>query len=264
MRPKPAESSTGRRRRDGELFLVGAGISFPSHLTAQTREILSRCRRVYSNLPDEALTGLPPSLRRKCVSLWPLYKEGRRRSSNYRDVADAVLKGATRALPVAWMTPGHPMFFDSVSQALLTGGRRRGWRVRVVPGISSVDTVMAELGHDPAGGLVIAEATSLVKGGGPLLPRMATLLLQPSAFGSERAHYSGRRTPNLAPLREHLLRFYPPGHGCVFIRSATEGAGEARAFRTTLGDLDSVPFEAIAGSSLFLPRCEDAAGRRRR
>lgn len=234
-------------------------MSFPSHLTAQTAGILRRCRRIYTNLPSEALGNLPRALREKCNSLWPLYKEGRLRSLNYRDVAGAVLEGAERARPVAWMTPGHPMFFDSVSQALRAGGRDRGWRVSIVPGISCVDTILADMGYDPASGLMIAEATSVVKKNRPLLPVMATLLLQPSAFGSERAHYSRRQTPDLTPLRDHLLRFFPPAHDCVFIRSSAGPAQDSRSFRTSLGDLASVPFEAVAGASLFLPRSEDDA-----
>jgi len=235
------------------LYLLGAGVSFPEHLTLQSLEILSTCNRICSNLPQSELDALPENLRAKCVSLWPLYQENRNRSENYGDVAQAVLDAVAAEPPVAWMTPGHPLIFDSVSQTLLESGRARGLNVRVVPGISCLDTILAEIGYDPAGGLLVYEATSLVMGGLPLMPAMGTLILQPSAFGSDLTHYSTEWTPDLAPLRDHLLQFFEAKHRCAFVRSYSQFSGPAQVHWRELGDLTSISFNAVAGSTLFLP-----------
>src|SRR4051794_28275559 len=115
----------GAQPRSGDqaarnLYLVGAGVSFPIHLTVQTIDILTACSRICTNLPDSRLAFLPVDLLSKCDCLWPMYLDERDRSDNYRDVADKVLETVEQMRSVAWMTPGHPYIFDSVSQTLLT------------------------------------------------------------------------------------------------------------------------------------------------
>jgi tetrapyrrole methylase family protein / MazG family protein len=249
------ESGATGGREDGktDLFLVGAGVSFPEHLTIQTIEVLSACARICTNLPSSEFEALPENLRSKCESLWPLYQDQRNRSENYVAVARAVLEAAEKERPVAWMTPGHPFIFDSVSQTLLKAGRARGWRVSVVPAISCIDTILAEVGYDPANGLLVHEATCAVMRRLTLRPDLGTLLLQPSAFGSDLAHLGGNWRPDLAPLRDYVLRFYAPEQDCAFIRSASSLGGRSQIFWTKLQDITQVPLHALAGSTLFLP-----------
>jgi hypothetical protein len=151
------------------------------------------------------------------------------------------------------MTPGHPIVFDSVSQTLLKAGQARGWRVSVIPGISSIDTILAELGFDPAGGLLIHEATSFVRGKLVLPIEAAALLLQPSAFDSDVAHYVDDWRPDLTPLRDHLLQYHKPGHACAFVRSPEDESSVARVHWLPLAELQTVPTNALRGSSLFIP-----------
>ena len=237
-----------------DLYLLGAGILFPDHLTIQTIEILAACNRVYTNLGEERLQALPKELRMKCVSLRSLYQDKRKRSENYRDVIGAVLEAARQHRPCAWMTPGHPFVFDSVSQELLKKGRALGWNVEVIPAVSSLDTLLAQLGYDPCNGLVVYEATSLVREGLPLLPHFATFLFQPAVFDSDLAHLSADDSgPNLNTLRDHLLQFYPSHHECAVVYSADAGGQRARIVWKKLRDLGSIPYASLAGSTLFVP-----------
>lgn len=238
---------------DADLYLLGAGVSFPEQLTLQAIAILTACKRICSNLPENVLALLPEDLRANCVSLWPLYQDNRHRDENYRVVAEAVIDSAAEHRPVAWMTPGHPLVFDSVSRTLLQAARARGWKVSVIPGISCIDTICAEIGYDPAGGLVIHDATSLAMGNIPLLPSLAALLLQPSAFGSALAHYSSEWTPNLSRLSDHLLQFYSPAHRCAFVRSASHKGGLSQVRWYELSQLNAAPFDVVVNSTLFLP-----------
>ena len=153
-----------------------------------------------------------------------------------------------------WMTPGHPFVFDSVSQKLVERSRALGWQVQVVPGISSLGTLMAELAYDPCYGLLVHEATSVVRGNLPLLPSVATVLFQPSVFGSDLTHHSKDYSgPNLRELRDHLLRFYPPQHECAFVYSASSRRDRPRIVWETLENLDSVPHASLRGATLFVP-----------
>jgi len=246
------------QRRVADVYLLGAGVSFPEHLTVETIDILSECKCICTNLPEARLVGLPDDLRVKCKSLWGLYQDGRVRTKNYQDVTDAVVRTAEEASPVAWLTPGHPLIFDSVSQALLRIGEARGWSVRAVPAISCIDTLLAEVGYDPASGLIILDCTSMAKRHTPLVPSIAAIILQPSVFGSDLAFLSSDHSgPNLTPLKEYLLSYYPSDHNCAFIRSAQTSGVESLTTWVRLADLDSIPFKTFAGSSLFLPRRDE-------
>jgi tetrapyrrole methylase family protein/MazG family protein len=235
------------------LYLLGAGVSFPEHLTLQTLEILGACSQICSNLPQPDLDLLPGNLRIKCRSLWSIYQENRNRTDNYQDVARAVLEAAENEPPVAWLTPGHPLIFDSVSQNLLESAHARGWNVQVMPAISCIDTILAEVGYDPANGLLIYEAYALVMQQRPLIPSFATLLLQPSAFGSDLTHYQSKWSPDLSPLRDYLLQYLNPEHRCGFVRSRSRQGAPFQICWKSLGELASASADDVAGSTLFVP-----------
>ncbi len=239
---------------DIDLYIAGAGVIFPEHLTIDTVERLSACEVVCTNLPEARLGGLPEDIRVKCRSLWPLYQDGRLRRENYLDVTRAVLAVVEEKRPVAWLTPGHPLIFDSVSGYLLKEGRARGWKVLVLPAISCLDTILAEVEYDPAGGLSVHEATSLVMREIALVPAIATLILQPGAFLSDRAHLSIASVPaDLSRLLDYLMQFYPATHSCAFVRSAAAVSDDPRVHWFTLKDMSEVPRAHFAGSTLFVP-----------
>lgn len=239
---------------DIDIYLTGAGIAFPDHLTVETIDILTSCKRVATNLQERDLEGLPQDLKDKCISLWSLYQDRRVRTENYNDVFNAIVEMAEIERPIAWLTPGHPVIFDSVTAALLKEGKSRGWNVRVVPAISSIDTMLAELGYDPAHGMLIHECTGLVRRRIPLDRTVAAMLLQPAVFDVHVAIIKpGGAGPDLSPLRDYICQFHSPDHTCAFIRSASKVGERDLVTWTALRDMASVPYERVAGSTLFVP-----------
>jgi hypothetical protein len=251
--PQPAAGQDAGQAASVDLYVMGAGVSFPQHITIQTLRILQACKQICSNLPQSDLDLLPDDLRSKSMSFWPLYQENRDRDRNYNDVAEAVLAATARERPVAWLTPGHPVIFDSVTQMLLTTAPQRGFKITVIAAISCIDTILAQLGYDPADGLAIYDATSLVMRDLPPVTWTASLLFQPSAFGSMHTHYSTRWTPDLSPLRDHLLKFYPAEHPCAFVRSGSPQSGPDQVSWCAIGDMTSASFDIIAGTTMFVP-----------
>jgi hypothetical protein len=235
------------------LYLVGAGVSFPEHLTLETLDILGMCTRICSNLPQPDLDRLPKNLKSKAVSLWPLYQENRERSDNYSDIAQVVMDAAKAKPPVAWLTPGHPLIFDSVSQQLLASARAQKWNIRLMPAVSCIDTILADICYDPANGLIIHEAYAVVMRRIPLETSCAALLLQPSAFGTDLTHYSTAWRADLSPLRDYLLEYFPPAHRCAFVRSASLQLGVSRITWSELGGITDVAVDDVAGATLFVP-----------
>jgi hypothetical protein len=88
-----------------------------------------------------------------------------------------------------------------------------GLRTQVLPGISSLDTLIVDLGFDPGtDGLAVFEATDVLLRERPLQPDVPLLLLQMAAL--ETSLFSaGRGNPGrFHRMQEYLLRFYPPSH----------------------------------------------------
>jgi hypothetical protein len=249
MLDKDSETST---HPSPQLYLVGGGVSFPEHLTFQTLEILKQCTKIYTNLPPDEIDKIPFVIKAKIVGLWSHYIDNRNRIDNYTDVTDIVFNSISTDGRVGWLTPGHPMIFDSVSQALLDKCSVHQVTVSIVPGISCLDTIFSQLGYDPANGLFVYEATAAVEQNVPLNNLFAACLLQPSAFGSSDAHYTSEWLPDLKPLSTYLARFYGIDHSCAFVRSYSQ-AGHSSITWRTLETLHEVSFAQIAGSTLFVP-----------
>jgi hypothetical protein len=249
-----AEPSKHSNQDAVSLYILGAGVAFPEHLSIETIDALGRCTAICTNLPEEHLSLFPTDIRAKCRSLWGLYQDGRRRSENYLDVVEEVLRTAEGNQPTAWLTPGHPLIFDSVSAALLVRGRAKGWSVRMLPAISCLDTILGEVEYDPASGLFVHEATGLVRRNISIPPNIPVLLLQPSVFNTDYALLSlNTEGPDLSPLRDYLLRFYDRSRRCAFVRSASRFSGPAQIVWRELGEISLVPYRDIAGSTLFIP-----------
>ena len=250
--------------RDFAIAVIGMGIQRVAHMTLEAILVLQRCRQGFvagldqksveefrralvSHLGSDEL--LPP-----LVSLSPAYRPDRKRRENYVEAADAVLDGAATQAPVAYLTPGNPIVYDRVAKEILDGARARGLSVAVVPGISSIDTVLVDLRQEPGPGLQIYEASCFVGSGVKPDTRYGCLLMQVGVFGTNYAVLG--REPHvqaLAPLKKYLLQFYPAAHLTVLVRSAAREDRGASIHHVSVESLDHVPANLQQGASLFIP-----------
>lgn len=240
-----------------EVILVGAGVSFPDHLTAEALGALGQSRKIFTIVPDEYVSQLPSDLREKCVSLWHLYDPSRKRRENYKDVIETIAGNLVGGSSIAYLTPGHPLIFDSVAEGLRLRASVGGFAIRIIPGVSCIDTILADVGYEPANGLVIHEATVVVAQGLPLDADMATILLQLGVFGTEYPRLSGEDPlPDLSSLRDHICRYYPADLQVAFVLSRWGIYGKCSVAWTPLNSMLEVRKELIEGSSLFIPRAD--------
>jgi uncharacterized protein YabN with tetrapyrrole methylase and pyrophosphatase domain len=150
------------KQLEPDIYVLGAGVRVPGHLTLETLDILGRCQEIYTILAPPLDKCIPVELVPQLRSLWPLYESGRPRREIYDLEVATVLDAAAQKRPVAYLAPGNPVVFDSVSQGVIKEGTERGLHVCVIPGISSIDTILVDLNYDVVGGLQIFDASSLV------------------------------------------------------------------------------------------------------
>lgn len=242
---------------DVDIYLLGAGIDIPAHFTFETLCILQECQAIYTVIRQDKSAWLPSSITTPVYSYWELYESGELRQSNYQKAIQLVLDAAEKAHPVAYLTPGNPVVYDSVTHGIIQGAKERGLKIKVCAGISSIDTLLVDLHQDITGGIQIYDSSTLVTHGICLMPQMATILFQVDVFGTHYALH-GKRVANdfLVPLRDYLLKFYPEDHCVTFVRSKESAYMEANISPFRIGELGNIDNQAQVGTSLFIPACE--------
>lgn len=238
-----------------ELFIIGLGVVIPDHVTPQAQRAIGRCARVYSIVQEPARLWIHADklAQIEIINALSFYVDGGIRVDNYERVAREIVQAAT-GRSVGYVTYGNPMAYDRVASNLVQYAVEAGIPVTVVPGISSVETIMCDLRLDIAPAIQIYEATWMFIC--QITPKVDSplLLLQMGNFGSLRAHYSKRAEgSSLAELIQYLSRFYPASHAVSLVRSTASEDQPARVRQVRLDELGQVTAEDLSGASLYIP-----------
>lgn len=146
------------------------------------------------------------------------------------------------------------MAYDSVAQGLVLTAQARGIPFAVLPGISSIDSVLCDLGVDMAPGIQIYEATWMVAFGVQPRADVHALITQVGTFGSFRTHYSERWDGSaLSGLLDHLRLVFPAKHIVTLVRATAFEGQSTRVRSIPLEDLPTVSAEDLSGSTLYIP-----------
>jgi uncharacterized protein YabN with tetrapyrrole methylase and pyrophosphatase domain len=239
-----------------ELFIIGLGVTIPGHVTRQATRAMSRCAKLYSIVQEPPRLWLPPDSFGKIevVNALELYAEGSIRTENYERVARLIMGALGRGQSLGYVTYGNPMAYDRVAQNLVKYATESCFTFQIVPGISSLDTVLCDLHIDMAPAIQVIEASWLLAC--QIQPQVGipVLLMQVGAFGSFRTHYRKRQDgSSLAELIEYLCNIYPRSHPVSLIRSTGQEEQPARIREVALANLSKVTADDLSGASLYIP-----------
>jgi tetrapyrrole methylase family protein / MazG family protein len=222
----------------GELIVVGLGPGDASLLTVEARDAIAAAPEVWLRTARHpTVGGLPAGPR--YASFDEIYEREPSFTAVYAAIVDRVLDLARRPEGVVYAVPGHPLFGEATVRALLLRAAAAGVEMRVIAGVSFLDTIASALGLDPlTDGLLVLDALSLGDRRRTLVPERPTIIAQ----------VYDRRAASEAKLA--LLNAYPPEHPVRIVRSA--GTGDGAVIDTTLAQLDHADsFDHLV--SLYLP-----------
>jgi hypothetical protein len=172
-------------------------------------------------------------------SLHTLYAPGKDRATTYAEIVEELLEPVRASRDVCAVFYGHPGVFVRPGHEAVRRAQAEGFRARMLPGISALDCLVADLGIDPAvTGLQSYEATEFV------VHRRrpdtaATLVLWQIGVIGELGYTTEPSSANLAVLVEHLERSYPREHeAIVYEASPYPLVADALALRLPL---DAIP-----------------------
>lgn len=236
----------------GSLVVVGVGIRAHGHLTADARHFLERADEVVYVISDQIAERMLRDLRPDARSLHPLYSEDKPRAQTYEEMVEAMLAPVRAGKLVCGAFYGHPGVCADSPHAAVARARAEGFSAIMLPAVSSLDCLWADLGVDPTdAGVQIYEATRF------LLTRVAPnraaglILLQLGTIGEAGYLRHGIKREGLEVLAGELARQYGAGHPCAVYEVATLLTSPRHAHWITLGELGraDVPFM----STLWVP-----------
>ncbi len=225
----------------GSLVIVGLGPGDAALLTAEAREILASAPEVWLRTSRHTtVPGLPigPAYH----SFDDIYEREPTFEAVYEAIVARVLELAARPGGVVYAVPGHPLFGEATVRALLLRATDAGIALRIVAGISFIDTISVAIDVDPLeDGLLILDALSLDGRGRRLVPQRPTIIAQ----------VYDRRAASQTKLA--LLERYPADHPVRIVRGS--GGSGAAIVETTIARLDHEDaFDHLV--SLYLPPLE--------
>jgi uncharacterized protein YabN with tetrapyrrole methylase and pyrophosphatase domain len=148
-------------------------------------------------------------------SLDGLYAPGKPRRETYAEMVDELLAPVRAGRDVCAAFYGHPGVFVRPGHEAVRLARAEGYRARMLPAVSALDCLVADLGIDPAvTGLQSYEATDFVVHRRPPDPA-ATLVLWQIGVVGELGYAVEPRRENIALLVECLAETYPRDHEAI-------------------------------------------------
>ena len=238
------------------LFVVGLGVVIPSHISIQATRAMSECSELFSIVqePEELWVPAVRDRQIKVTNLLESYLEGRLRIENYDGASQKVIGAIGPDRTVGYVTYGNPMSYDRVASTLVRYGKDHDLRVEIVPGISSIDTLLCDIGVDMAPAIQIFDASWLVACKVEPINEAPLVLVQVGTFGSLRTHYTKRLDgSSLRELVEYLCKFYPKAQRVILVRSTGSEDHPVRTRAMDLGRLCEVSAEDLSGASLYIP-----------
>ncbi len=224
---------TGKAGKAGSLTIVGTGIRLHRQTTPEAAAELAAADRVLFLVADALVGAWLVGLRPGAESLSSCFEEGVSRRAAYDLVVERLLEPVRRGERVCAAFYGHPGFFAVPAHRAVARARREGFEATMLPGISSVDCLWADLGVDPGHGCQIYDATDLVDRSRIFDPQVSLLLFQTSLLGGRTFSRSPPRG-GAKLLADCLQPHYPEDHQVVLYEAACYPIEEARIERLPL------------------------------
>ena len=133
---------------DSGIYIISAGVTRLSEMTLEAHQIMkmSDVLVVLDAIPEVVAfakaTGVP------VIDLWPIYEKHASNHDRYSLLADEILK-CFNGQRVAFLTDGHPRFYNEISILLEQRCVRSNVPLYVTSGVSSIDKIISDLIADP-------------------------------------------------------------------------------------------------------------------
>ncbi len=255
MSQHPERAGPTPPRSEGSLVIVGTGIQWAGQTTLASQRAIETADCVLFAVADAGTARWLRSLRADAVSLRYDEGDGAPRREIYRRMVEDILAELRRGLRVCAVFYGHPGVYCTPAHEILQRARDKGFNTRMLPGISFLDCLFADLGLDPGReGFATYEATDFLLRRRPFDIHTPLALSQIAVIGNPHAFEptaTGRIQRGLRVLSETLCARYPASHEVIVYHASTHPLESPRLSRYRLDELASAPVNEL--STLYVP-----------
>jgi len=199
--------------KKGSLVVAGSGIKSVGHLTLETQGWIKRSDIVIYCVADPATEVWVKKNSRSSFDLYTLYGNEKKRIDTYNDMTQAIVDSVRSGRDTCALFYGHPGVFVLPTHKAISILLSEGFNAVMLPGISAVDCLWADLGIDPSTvGSQAYEATDLLLRERTILADGHVVIWQIGCIGDLGFNFAGYDSKNLDLLSDYLMRFYPPEH----------------------------------------------------
>lgn len=237
------------------IYIAGLGLRT---VTQITREVEDACRASAEVLYLDTGVATRTFLETLCPRVTPLFEESYARDASrvsaYHHMAARVAEAALDHPPVTFALHGHPLVGTLPPFLVLKLAAALDLRVTVLPGVSALDALLADLRLDPViHGIQMYEATDMLLRRRPLQSDVPAILWQigplETCLHSQAVSLPGR----FARLIAHLRQYYPARHEVVAIHCSPHPIMPATILRFALEDMGEHAAEIHTGFTLYIP-----------
>jgi precorrin-6B methylase 1 len=226
----------------GSLTVVGTGIQAAGHLTAESRLAVEQADETLYLVNDAVTATWIERANPNARSLTPYYENGKDRLEIYGAIVEEIVSRVRQGVDVCAVLYGHPGVFAWPGHESIRRLRAEGFRARMLPGISTEDCLVADLGIDPAlTGCQSYEATDFLVRRRTIDTGALLILWQVGLVGEW--HFNPEPSMQGLPLLvERLLELYPAEHETILY--------EASPFPTAEPIVQRQPLSGVADAEV--------------
>jgi Tetrapyrrole (Corrin/Porphyrin) Methylases len=237
-----------------DIYIIGTGIIPAFHLTREAEAAIRRCREILYVDKSFGIAELLGQLCPRLTDLYATYREGAERIEAYRAMAARVIESALDHPPVGLALYGHPLVYSLPPFIIMKSAELLGLRTKVVPGISSLDTLLVDLRFDPCTeGVQMYEATDLLLRKRPIQPDVPCFIWQIGAVESRLFSTGPNKPERFTRIKEYLLNFYPPSAKMLAVYSSNLPLVQSTITDFTLERIEDHAEALHQGVTVFIP-----------
>jgi uncharacterized protein YabN with tetrapyrrole methylase and pyrophosphatase domain len=237
-----------------DIAIVGLGIVGVHQITPEVDAIIRQSRHTFVLDSGFGVVSFLKSISAKVTNLSSFYEPGKLRLETYRQMAAEVVNEALVGAPVCFATYGHPLLYCHPSVLIQRAAKHLELRVETFPGISSLDTLLVDLGIDPAAdGLQMYETTDLLLRRRLIQNDVPCVLLQVNAIAEPNYQLNRLSAEHFSPLQNYLLEFYPSEHPITLVVSKTFPLLNSIVEKYRLGTLATDLEHGSQAGTLYIP-----------
>mgnify|MGYP000889226671 FL=1 len=241
-------------RQKGKLICVGTGMRMAGQITPLAQSYIETADVVVSAVPNIFTRNWIQGIAKDFICVLGYYEEceveGKNRRDTYRRMADTILEQVRVGKTVCAAFYGHPGIFACIGHMAIKDARAEGYRAEMLPGISALDCLVADLGMDPGRiGMQSMETTQFMIYQRRIDPTAMLVLWQPFLAGELSLKRFETTAARVQVLVDKLARDYPLDHEVILYEAATNPLEATRIDRLSLRDL---PHAAMVGATTLV------------